>query len=111
MISKARGAFVGALAFAVAAGIGVPTFAATTPTLVMSGGSAVFGLGSVAVNATASAPGKVKFMANEVVISGCEAVATTSTAPYVAVCQWTPAKSGANALSGTLMPKIGRAHV
>jgi len=110
MKSKTRGALVGALAFAVAAGIGVPAFAATTPTLVMSGGSAVFGLGSVAVNATAGAPGKVKFMANGEVITGCDAVATTTTSPYVAVCQWTPAKSGANALSGTLTPTDATAY-
>lgn len=105
MNSKVRGAIIGALAFAVAAGLGIPAMAATTPTLVMSGGSAVFGLGPVAVNATASAPGKVKFMANGVVITGCDAVATsTASAPYIAVCMWTPAKSGANALSGTLTP-------
>lgn len=105
MKSKVRGTIIGALAFAVAAGLSVPAIAATTPTLVMSGGSAVYGLGAVAVNATASAPGKVNFMANGVVITGCEAVATTTaSAPYIAVCMWTPAKSGAHALTGTLTP-------
>lgn len=90
-------------AFALIAGV-MPAMAATTPTLVMSGGSAVFGLDPVAVNGTASAPGKVTFMANGLVISGCEAVATATTAPYLAVCKWLPGKPGINTLSGTFTP-------
>lgn len=78
--------------------------APVAPTLVITGGSAVFGLDAAAVNATASAPGVVKFYANAVAIVGCEAVATKTVAPFVAVCMWTPAKSGLNGLSGTLTP-------
>jgi hypothetical protein len=78
--------------------------APVTPTLVITGGSAVFGLDPAAVNATASAPGVVKFYANAVVIPGCEAVATKTVTPFVAVCMWTPLKAGLAGLSGTLTP-------
>ena len=84
---------------------GAPANAApVASTLVITGGSAVFGLDPVAVNGTASAPGVVKFYANAVVIVGCEAVATKTVAPFVAVCMWKPDKAGLNGLSGSFTP-------
>ena len=84
---------------------GAPAYAApVASTLVITGGSAVFGLDPVAVNATASAPGVVKFYANAVAIAGCDAVPTKTTAPFLAVCMWKPDKAGLNGLSGSFTP-------
>lgn len=101
-----RGALIGVLALAVGVGIGVPANAAATPTLTLSGGSGVFGLGTISITGTASVPGTIKFMANGVVIAGCEAVATNKdAAPYVAKCAlWVPTAAGAASLTGTLTP-------
>lgn len=93
-----------ALALAVGAGMIAPAQAAATPTLTISGGNGVFGIGAVTVNGTASAPGAVKFTANGAVIVGCEAVATSKEAPYVAKCSWTPGASGPTKLGGTFTP-------
>lgn len=84
---------------------GAPAYAApVASTLVITGGSAVFGLDPVAVNGTASATGVVKFYANAVAIVGCDAVATKTVAPFLAVCMWKPDKAGLNSLSGTFTP-------
>lgn len=83
---------------------GTPASAATTPTLVLSGGSTVFGISPAIIVATASTAGAVKFGAAGAVITGCEAVATTTVTPFVAKCSWVPAKSGPTVLSGTLTP-------
>lgn len=88
------GAFVG----------GAPASAATIPTLVLSGGSAVFGLDPAFITATASTAGTVKFSAVGVVIKGCEAVATATVTPFVAKCSWLPAASGPTILTATLTP-------
>jgi hypothetical protein len=88
------GAFVG----------GAPASAATAPTLVLSGGSTVFGLDPAVIVATASTAGTVKFSAVGVLIKGCEAVATTTVTPFVAKCSWVPAASGSTVLSATLTP-------
>jgi hypothetical protein len=73
-------------------------------TLALSGGSAVFGLDPAIITATASVPGTVAYSANGKVLVGCEAVATTTVAPFVAKCSWVPAAAGATALSGVLTP-------
>lgn len=83
---------------------GAPAYAATTPTIVLSGGSAVFGLDPAIITATTSTAGAVKFTAAAAVITGCEAVATTTVAPFVAKCSWVPAASGATVLGATLTP-------
>ena len=84
---------------------GTPAFAAATPsTLVLSGGSAVFGLDPAIITATANNAGTVKFTAIGVVIKGCEAVATTTVTPFVAKCTWLPSASGATLLGGTFTP-------
>lgn len=98
-------AVIGALALVGGAVVGgTPAYAATTPTLVLSGGSTVFGLDPAIIVATASTAGAVKFSAAGAVITGCEAVATTTVTPFVAKCSWVPAKSGATVLGATLTP-------
>lgn len=92
-------AVLGALSMSIA-----PASAATDGTLVLSGGSGVFGLGPININATANAAGTVKFMAGGSIITGCEAVPTTTVAPYLAKCAWVPSASGAVALSGAFTP-------
>ena len=97
--------FVVTLAFALGIGIGaVPASAATTPTLLLSGGNGVFGIGPISVSGTGSAAGLVKFFANGIEIKGCEAVATTTVTPFVAKCAWVPAAAGAVALTGVFTP-------
>ncbi len=73
-------------------------------TLALSGGSATFGLDPAVITATASTPGSVAFSAAGKVITGCESVATTTVAPFVAKCSWVPAAAGATALTGVLTP-------
>jgi len=53
-------------------------------TLIMSGGNGVFDLGPIVINGTASAPGVVAFTVNGKVVTGCEAVPTTTVTPFVA---------------------------
>lgn len=95
---------ISALAVVGGAVMGAPAYAATTPTLVLSGGSTVFGLDPAIITATASTAGAVKFSAVGAVIKGCEAVATTTVAPFVAKCSWVPAASGPTVLGATLTP-------
>lgn len=84
---------------------GAPAFAAAAPsTLVLSGGSTVFGLDPAIIKATANNAGTVKFSAAGVVIKGCEAVATTTVTPFIAQCSWMPAASGATVLNGSFTP-------
>ncbi|MFM8621038.1 MAG: hypothetical protein ACKOCL_03345 [Candidatus Nanopelagicaceae bacterium] len=73
-------------------------------TLALSGGSATFGLEPAVITATASVPGTVAFSAAGKVLVGCEAVPTTTVAPFVAKCSWVPAAAGATALTGVLTP-------
>jgi hypothetical protein len=83
--------------------VGAPAQAAD-PTLVLSGGSAVFGLDPASIVGTASVPGVVQFSAAGKVVKGCEAVATATTAPFVAKCSWLPAAAGKTPLDGVLTP-------
>ena len=94
------GALIAALGFA---GI-APASAADAPTIVLSGGSAVFGLDPAAITATLNTAGKVEFKVGGVTITGCEAVASTTAAPFVARCSWKPAAAGAAVLTGVLTP-------
>ena len=95
---------IGAIALVGGAVIGAPAYAASTPTLVLSGGSAVFGLDPAFITATASAAGLVKFSAVGTVIKSCEAIPTTTVAPFVAKCTWLPAAPGPTVLTATLTP-------
>lgn len=73
-------------------------------TLILSGGSGVFQLDPITINATANNAGVVAFKLGGKVITGCDAVATTSVSPFVAKCAWVPAAAGAAALSGSFTP-------
>ena len=92
------------VAIAAIAVLGVAPAQAADQTLVLSGGNAVFGLDPAVITATASTPGTVAFSAAGKVITGCEAVATTTVAPFLAKCSWVPAAAGATALTGVLTP-------
>jgi len=84
---------------------GTPAQAApAASTLILSGGSGVYGLAPITINATANNAGNVKFFAGGVAIVGCEAVPTTTVTPFVARCSWIPAAAGAVALSGVFTP-------
>ncbi|MEI7659709.1 MAG: hypothetical protein WCI82_02930 [Actinomycetes bacterium] len=98
-IAIAALALVGAV---VTSGSAVAAPAAST--LILSGGSGVFQLDPITINATANNAGVVAFKLGGKVITGCDAVATTSVSPFVAKCAWVPAAAGAAALSGSFTP-------
>ena len=79
--------------------------AAATPTFVLSGGNGVYGLDPITIVATAGAEGNVKFIVGGVALTGCDASVTTSVAPFVAKCAWTPAAPGPATLTATFTPK------
>lgn len=84
---------------------GAPAFAApAASTLILTGGNGVYGIDSIAITATASNAGTVKFFAIGKVIIGCDAVATTTVAPFVAKCSWVPAAGGPTALTASFTP-------
>lgn len=85
--------------------------APATPTLVVTGGSTTFGLDPAIIVATASAAGKVKFTAAGVAVTGCEAISTTTVAPFVAKCSWVPAAGGATVLKASFTPTDSEAFV
>ena len=104
-MKKFTGAVViSAVALLGGAVVGVPAHAADPATVVLSGGSAVFGLDPASIVATASVPGTVKFSAAGVGITDCDAVATAATTPFVAKCAWKPLAAGKTALTATLTP-------
>ena len=92
------------VAIATFATLGISSAHAADPTLALSGGSATYGLDPATITATASVPGKVEFSAAGKVITGCEAIATTTVSPFVAKCSWLPAAAGPTALTGVLTP-------
>jgi hypothetical protein len=85
-------------------GAGAVVAAPTASTLILTGGSGVFGLDPITINATASSAGTVAFKLGGKVITGCEAVSSTTATPFVAKCAWVPGTSGPAALSGTFTP-------
>jgi len=99
------GIAIGAMALVGGAfGAGAAVAAPAESTLVLSGGSGVFQLDPIVINATASAAGTVAFKLAGTVIVGCSAVPTTTVAPFIAKCSWVPAAAGAAALTGVLTP-------
>ena len=85
--------------------LGMGSASAADSTLILSGGNGVYELGPITINGTASSVGVVKFMLGGSGITGCEAVATASAAPFVAKCAWVPAAAGAAVLTGEFTPK------
>jgi hypothetical protein len=99
------GLAIGSLAVVGGLVTGASAYAApATPTLVVTGGSTTFGLDPAIIVATASTAGKVKFTAAGVVVTGCDAISTTTVAPFVAKCSWVPAAGGATVLTASLTP-------
>ena len=86
------------------ASLGMGSAQAADSTLVLSGGNGVFNLGPITINGTASSAGTVKFMLGGVVITGCDAVATSAATPFVAKCAWVPAAAGPAVLTGEFTP-------
>lgn len=95
---------IASVAIATFAALGVTSANAADATLALSGGNATYGLDPAVITATASVPGTVAFSAAGKVIVGCEAIPTTTVAPFVAKCSWVPAAAGATALTGVLTP-------
>lgn len=94
-----------ALAMAGGAVTGGAAYAAPdASTLIMSGGNGVFDLGPIVINGTASTAGSVAYSVNGKVVSGCEAVPTTTVTPFVAKCSWIPAASGTTVITGVFTP-------
>lgn len=93
-LAVAGGALTGGAAYA----------APAASTLIMSGGNGVFDLGPIVINGTASAAGSVAYSVNGKVVSGCEAVPTTTVAPFVAKCSWIPSASGTTVITGAFTP-------
>jgi len=92
-----------ALAGAVTTG-GTALAAPAASTLIMSGGNGVFDLGPIVINGTASSAGTVAFSVNGKVVTGCEAVPTTTVTPFVAKCSWIPSASGSTVITGAFTP-------
>ena len=84
--------------------LGLTSAQAADSTLIVSGGNGVYNLGPITINGTASSAGVVKYMLDGKVITGCEAVATTSATPFTAKCAWIPKSAGPAALTGEFTP-------
>jgi len=98
---------IAVVALAIAGGAlssGAAYAAPAASTLIMSGGNGVFDLGPIVINGTTSAPGVVAFTVNGQVVTGCEAVPTTTVTPFVAKCSWIPVASGTTLITGTFTP-------
>ena len=99
------GIAIAVLAIAGGAVTGGAAYAApVATTLIRSGGNGVFDLGPIVINGTASAAGSVAYSVNGKVVSGCEAVPTTTVAPFVAKCSWIPSASGTTVITGAFTP-------
>jgi hypothetical protein len=94
--------------------VGATTFSSTSPAwadvnlpTTTSGptwsGSIVKGL-VTQLSATGSVAGKMRFFVDGKRIGNCLAVPTAATSPFVALCNWKAAISGARALSASLTP-------
>lgn len=107
MIRTVSRAIVGVAAAALAMSLGIASASAADATIVIKAksGSQVLGFAPGVITVTTSVPGKVDFMADGAVISGCAAVATnTDKAPYTALCSWTATKAGEIPLTAKLTP-------
>ena len=98
---------VAVIALALTGGVvtgGAAQAAPAATTLIMSGGNGVYDLGPIVINGTASASGLVAFTVNGKAVGGCEAVATTTVAPFVAKCSWLPSAPGLTVITGAFTP-------
>ena len=85
----------------------------TGNTVLLSGGSAIYGVSPGTIVATANAAGSVSFFtvsgSTNTAIGGCTGVATATSAPFTALCTWTPSAAGAASLGATFTPTGGSA--
>lgn len=100
-----KGVSVAVLALASVATVGVTAASAaqTTPTVTLKTSAVLDGLPQT-ISATTSVAGAVTFTLSGATISGCNAVATTTTAPFAAICTWTPSAAGAVSLGASFAP-------
>jgi hypothetical protein len=87
--------------------------AVNAASVLLSGGSAVYGVSPGTIVATTGGVGTVSFFTvsgtTDTPISGCTSVATGTSAPFTALCTWTPAAAGAATLGATFTPTGGAA--
>ena len=85
----------------------------TAVDVLLAGGSAIYGVSSGTIVATADAAGTVNFFTvsgtTDTAISGCTNVATATSAPFTALCTWIPSAAGAATLGATFTPTGGSA--
>jgi hypothetical protein len=97
------------VATAVVAAFGIagiaPAMAADAATVTLTGGSkAVVNVLPDTLVATTNSAGTVQYIADGKAIAGCESVATTTVAPFVAKCTWLPTVASKVALSVVFTP-------
>jgi hypothetical protein len=97
------------VATAVIAAFGIagiaPAMAADAATVTLTGGSkAVVNVLPDTLVATTNSAGTVQYIADGKAIAGCESVATTTVAPFVAKCTWLPTVALATNLTATFTP-------
>jgi hypothetical protein len=99
-------AAVGALALGSVITFGVTTASAatTTPTVVLSGGNGTIPGTTPPLVATTSVAGAVTFTLGGTTITGCSSVATSTVAPFVALCTWTPKAAGPVVFGASFVP-------
>lgn len=68
-------------------------------------GTPIFGT-TIQISATINIAAKVQFKVNNVRIPGCLSKATAGSAPFIAVCNWKPARRGSLTLTATATPLI-----
>ena len=93
-----------ALGSVITFGVGSASAATTTPTVVLTGASGTFPGSTPPIVATTSVAGAVSFTLGGTAIAGCSSVATSTVAPFIATCTWTPAAAGPAALGASFVP-------
>lgn len=97
-----------ALGSVITFGVGSASAATTTPTVVLSGAKGMFPGSTAAlpatIVATTSVAGAVTFTLGGATIVGCSSVASSTVAPFVALCAWVPTAAGPAALGASFVP-------
>ncbi len=93
-----------ALGSVVVFSVGSASAATTTPTIVLSGAKGEFPGTTPPLVATTSVAGAVTFTVSGTTITGCAAVPTSTTTPFIASCAWVPTAAGSVAFGATFVP-------
>jgi hypothetical protein len=72
--------------------------------VVLSGAKGTFPGSTPPIVATTSVAGAVTFTLGGATIAGCSAVATTTVAPFIATCTWTPTAAGPVVFGASFVP-------